>query len=74
MATLARLNIKLQAEEIDMTLLCKRSDVDSNFALILGYLDPALNNPPPVNSLGRKESLCISVRYIARHVDGRSFV
>ena len=37
-------NIKWWAKRIHMNLLCKRSQLKSNFALILFHLNPALNN------------------------------
>ena len=37
--------IKLYTKRIKLNFLCKLSYLNSNFALTLGYLDPALNNP-----------------------------
>ena len=37
--------INLMTEIIKLNLLFKLSNLNSNFALTLGYLDPALNNP-----------------------------
>ena len=37
-------NIKWWAKRIHMNLLCKRSQLKSNFALILFHFNPALNN------------------------------
>ena len=37
--------INLLTERIKLTLLFKLSNLNSNFALTLGYLNPALNNP-----------------------------
>ena len=39
--------IKLQTKRIKLTLLFKLLNLNSKFALTLGYLNPALNNPAP---------------------------
>ena len=41
--------IKLQAKRIKLNLLFKLSYLSSNFALTLGCLDPASNNPAQVS-------------------------
>ena len=40
--------INLTTERIKLNLLFKLSNLNSNFALTLGYLNPALNNPAQV--------------------------
>ena len=39
--------INLMTERIKVNLLFKPSNLNSNFALTLGYFNPALNNPAP---------------------------
>jgi len=59
--------INLMTERIKLNLLFKLSNLNSNFALTLGYLNPALNNPALVvcNSVWSQElqlhyvSVCI---------------
>ena len=48
--------IKLQAKRFELNFFLKLSDLKSNFALTLGYLYPALNNPGQVNE---SISLCL---------------
>ena len=49
--------INLLTKRIEQNLLYKLSDLNSNFALTLGYLNPPLNNPALNGSLRRRRNL-----------------